>query len=377
MDLNECEDKAVLDLCADQFAQCANKRGSFECQCSPGFHRDLADNLCKISAHSYTIQLRLAMPLDADYSDVFSTDFKTFSNDTQAVLQVMYQNESYWPCPGTQFLDSQVTKITRFGESYLDATVIMNFDEVSNNSMECPVKNVTSSIKSRLPQLCDANIQLTGTCALEGTSLRIPVVTRILKHRNNTVIRSLPEVYEITGDVIRFGCDEANDCSYKHFCVQTESVNQSLYLYSCQCKEPFIPIGKVNNKEVCLDACNPNPCHDSPCKYQKESPHYSCACREGYYGVNCSDVPCDALYCHERGLCMVIGDKGRVCQCEWLYTGVNCEKNVPEWLLETFGGYAGAFLGVSCLGFLVKKLMTKNVRKDWWPSLQPPKVKLI
>ncbi|GAV07295.1 hypothetical protein RvY_17151-2 [Ramazzottius varieornatus] len=380
VDLNECEDKTVLDSCADQFAQCVNKQGFYECQCSPGFHRDAVEKVCKISAHAYTIKLRLAMPPNEEYSNVFSADFKTFSNDTQTVLGAMFQNVSHWPCAGTKFLDSQVSQITKFGESYVDATIVMNFDEVSNSSVDCPINNVTSTIKTRLPALCDAENHLTGgTCALEGTSLRVPIVTRIVKSDNNTVNRALPDDYEktIVGETVKFGCDEANDCSYRHYCEQADSTNSSVYPYNCKCKDPYIPVGNVDNKEVCLDACYPSPCLDSPCEYQSQPPYYTCNCLESYYGVNCSDVPCSPSYCHERGICMVVEGKGQVCECESPYSGVNCEKNVPQWLMESFGAYAGVFLGVSVIGWSARYLMTRNIRKNWWPHMQPPKVKLI
>ena len=96
-------------------------------------------------------------------------------------------------------------------------------------------------------------------------------------------------------------CKNNGTCNY-------DSVSNS---YSCACSQGF---NGLNCESAILGTCNSNPCmNNGICNYNSQTNSYTCSCSSGFQGTNCETSLC-TLNCINNGQC-VITNGVQNCQC--------------------------------------------------------------
>lgn len=78
------------------------------------------------------------------------------------------------------------------------------------------------------------------------------------------------------------------------------------------------------------DGCDPNPCDHGKCTLDSKDKHkYDCACKDGYWGKNCTyKIGCHSKPCKHDAACVIhpLNKTQYTCKCTNGYVGINCEK---------------------------------------------------
>ncbi|OQV20825.1 putative Adhesion G protein-coupled receptor E2 [Hypsibius exemplaris] len=372
-DVDECQDSTALKQCAANFARCVNTIGKFKCECNSGFYNDTITHRCRISAYAFELEVELANSFVPEWKDTASKEFLSVESDADKVFQKLFEAHAGQCCTGGEFAGVQVKQLQGHGRSYTRASLIVNIAKgtaAPHSIDDCNIDSVINFTSKRLPELCDPDVDQTGTCLLYNTDLRLPVIT-ITKQ---TVTRTLPEKYKVTGSQVVYGCDKANDCTDNHNCKTVAVTATNSYPYECTCKAPLVTVGTTDNMEDCIDNCDPNPCHQGSCDYQDDPPGYVCKCPESHLGYDCSGRSCPGSYCNNQGTC-VLEKAGKTCTCDAFYSGNNCDRNIAEVLAKTLLGFFGGLLILLLLLYLLRRFMRRGWHGDWWPPLKPSKIK--